>query len=430
MGEHIGRRQFLLSSVVAGTSLMLGSKGQRIKSFSQYPQDRIKVGVIEANLNSSVGEISAIAQGVGLALAEINRSGGILGKAVAPFLVEPSRVITGLQADEIKFWFGNPNLLAKTPPSGLFWSPVTVQTEPEWSGHTFYMGATPNQQIEPAVNWLLENQGSDFFLIGGNAELSRLSNAIIREQLHRRSAKVAGEFSLPPSSLTPVAMEAVISEITNALPNGGMILNTLTSRDHDALFQAIKRANLSNQHYRVMSVGLTATDIARIGYSLLGGHYWVENYCHTLNTVDNLTWVNAFDKQYPLETIPPAAAQAAYSMVYLWKQAVETAETTEDMAAIREAAIGQSFNAPEGTITIASNHHISRTPIMGQVRCDGRVDPLTVASQTPVKPIPWHHYAIALTGTNRLNLQQSPKPGLTEKHRLWRSGKQTPRLSS
>jgi len=40
--------------------------------------------------------------------------------------------------------------------------------------------------------------------------------------------------------------------------------------------------------------------------------------------------------------------------------------------------------------------NFSRTPIIGQVRCDGSVDLLTVGSQIRVKPVPWHHYAIAL----------------------------------
>jgi len=55
---------------------------------------------------------------------------------------------------------------------------------------------------------------------------------------------------------------------------------------------------------------------------------------------------------------------------------------------------------------------------MGLVHCDRSVDLLAVESQTAVKPIPWHHYAIALTRIRRLNLQQSPKFRLKGKHHL------------
>jgi len=47
-------------------------------------------------------------------------------------------------------------------------------------------------------------------------------------------------------------------------------------------------------------------------------------------------------------------------MVYLWKQAVEKAETFEDLEKVRQAAYGQTFDAPQGLITMNPNHHISK----------------------------------------------------------------------
>jgi len=38
--------------------------------------------------------------------------------------------------------------------------------------------------------------------------------------------------------------------------------------------------------------------------------------------------------------------EAAYIMVYLWKQAVEKAGTADDLDKVRAAAINQSFDAP------------------------------------------------------------------------------------
>ena len=62
--------------------------------------------------------------------------------------------------------------------------------------------------------------------------------------------------------------------------------------------------------------------------------------------------------------------EAAYIMVYLWKQAVEEAGST-DIAAVREAAYGQEFAAPEGPVTMNGNHHISKTVRIGEIRDDG-----------------------------------------------------------
>ena len=208
MNDRIGRRQFLLGSVVTGASLALASYGKGIQSVLAN-QDLIKVGIIDPHFKSSAGDSSAIAQGVLIALREINHSGGILGKAVTGSLIEASAVANCLERGEITTWFGNPDQLPQTPSTGLFWSPETVPTQLQLSPHTFYLGATPNQQLEPAVNWLLEEKGSNFFLIGNEGEGSRLSNAIVRQQLQSRRAKVAGEFLLPSSSLTPPAVGRV-----------------------------------------------------------------------------------------------------------------------------------------------------------------------------------------------------------------------------
>lgn len=427
MNYYIGRRQFLLGSIITGASLALESYSKGLQS-ALANQDLIKVGIIESHYKRGVGNSNAIAQGVFLALQEINQSGGVLGKAVTASLVEPGKVANYLKTATITNWFGNPDLLDQSSSSGLFWSPEIVPPQVQFSPYTFYLGATPNQQLEPAVNWLLDEKGSDFFLIGNDGEGSRLSHAIVKQQLQSRGAKVAGEFVLPSSSLTPSAMQSVLSEIKTTLPQGGIILNTLSGSESVVLFNGLKQAKFTPNQYPVMSLGLTEAEVATLNPRIVAGHYLAQNYIHSLNTPENQTWVRAYRKQYPQVKVPSTATQAAYSMVYLWKQTVETAQTTTDVEAMREAAIGQQLSAPEGKIQIAHNHHLSRTPRIGQINRDGSVQTVAVGSEAPVSPIPWHHYAIALTGTGSPNLGHWPKPfqkGKTElaTRSLWRGMK-------
>ena len=77
-------------------------------------------------------------------------------------------------------------------------------------------------------------------------------------------------------------------------------------------------------------------------------------------------------------------------MVYLWKQAVEKAGTTE-LEAVRAAALGQEFAAPEGKVTMNVNHHISKTVRIGEVRDDGLFN-IVFSTDGPVAPIPWNQY--------------------------------------
>jgi urea transport system substrate-binding protein len=83
--------------------------------------------------------------------------------------------------------------------------------------------------------------------------------------------------------------------------------------------------------------------------------------------------------------------EAAYIMVYLWKQAVEQAGVADDLEAVRAAAIDQQFDAPEGSVTMNANHHLSKTVRIGQVRDDGLFD-IVFATEGPIDPQPWNQY--------------------------------------
>jgi len=82
--------------------------------------------------------------------------------------------------------------------------------------------------------------------------------------------------------------------------------------------------------------------------------------------------------------------EAAYIMVYLWKQAVEQAGTTE-LEAVRKAAIGQTLDAPEGPVKMQPSHHISKIVRIGQVRDDGLFD-IVWSTADPVTPLPWNQF--------------------------------------
>ena len=82
-------------------------------------------------------------------------------------------------------------------------------------------------------------------------------------------------------------------------------------------------------------------------------------------------------------------------MVYLWKQAVEEAgvagESADELEQVRTAAIGQEFAAPNGPVTVAGNHHISKTVRIGKVREDGLFE-IVNSTDGPVDPIPWNQF--------------------------------------
>ncbi|MBE9010949.1 transporter substrate-binding protein, partial [Pseudanabaenaceae cyanobacterium LEGE 13415] len=82
---------------------------------------------------------------------------------------------------------------------------------------------------------------------------------------------------------------------------------------------------------------------------------------------------------------------------YLWKQAVEKAGTADDLNKVKAAAYGQTFDAPEGKVTMNSNHHLSKYVRIGEVAADGL---FKIVSETKeaVKPVPWNQFVAETKG--------------------------------
>ena len=79
--------------------------------------------------------------------------------------------------------------------------------------------------------------------------------------------------------------------------------------------------------------------------------------------------------------------ESAYNMVYLWKQAVEDAGTFDDNA-VREALVGQTFDAPQGPVEVMPNHHLSQTVRIGEINSEGG---FTILEETGVvEPQAWN----------------------------------------
>jgi urea transport system substrate-binding protein len=149
-------------------------------------------------------------------------------------------------------------------------------------------------------------------------------------------------------------------------------------------------AGLTPDKYPVMSVSVAEEEVRQIGPEYLQGHYASWNYYQTVESPVNDKFVKAFKAKYGEDRVTSDPMEAAYIMVYLWKQAVEKAGTT-DLEAVRKAAVGQVFDAPEGKVTMQPNHHISKTVRIGEVREDGLFD-VVWSTEGPLEPVPWNQY--------------------------------------
>ncbi|MDA0673076.1 MAG: urea ABC transporter substrate-binding protein [Cyanobacteria bacterium] len=413
MTSRFGRRKFLLyGSATMGTAMLLKACGSAPDTADSAPADgdapaaagdgeTIKVGLLHSLSGTMAISETTVVDAEMLAIKEINAAGGVLGKQIEPiqedgasdwptFAEKAEKLIDQDQVVTVFGCWTSASRKAVLPvfesKDHMLWYPVQYEGQ-ECSKNIFYTGAAPNQQIEPAVDWLLENKGTDFFLVGSDYVFPRTANTIIKEQLKAKGGNTVGEDYLP---LGNTEVTPIITKIKAALPNGGVIFNSLNGDSNVAFFKQLQGAGMTPDLYPVMSVSIAEEEVRQIGKEFLIGHYAAWNYFQTVETPENEKWVADFKAEYGEDRVTNDPMEAAYIMVYLWKQAVEQAGTT-DIAAVREAAYGQEFAAPEGPVTMNVNHHISKTVRIGEIRDDGLFD-IVSSTDGPIDPVPWNQY--------------------------------------
>jgi urea transport system substrate-binding protein len=412
MSMQFNRRKFLVyGSAALGTSMLLKACGTPSSDTAESPAaegespaasgDTIKVGILHSLSGTMAISETTVVEAEQLAIKEINAAGGVLGMQIEAIVEDGAsdwptfaeKATKLIDQDQVVTVFGcwtSASRKAVLPvfesKNHMLWYPVQYEGQ-ECSKNIFYTGAAPNQQIEPAVDWLLENKGTQFFLVGSDYVFPRTANTIIKEQLAAKGGETVGEDYLPLGSteVTPI-----ITKIKQALPDGGVIFNSLNGDSNVAFFKQMQGAGLTPDKYPTMSVSIAEEEVRQIGKEFLIGHYAAWNYFQTVESPENEKWVADFKAEYGEDRVTNDPMEAAYIMVYLWKQAVEAAGST-DLEAVRAAAVGQEFAAPEGPVTMNANHHISKTVRIGQVRDDGLFD-IVWSTDGPIDPLPWNQY--------------------------------------
>ncbi|MCM2581220.1 urea ABC transporter substrate-binding protein [Bacillus stercoris] len=359
--------------------------------------DSVKVGILHSLSGTmAISEVS-VHDAELIAIQEINQKGGVLGKKLEPVVEDGAsdwptyaeKMRKLLQQDKVAAVFGgwtSASRKAMLPVveqnNGLLFYPVQYEGM-ETSPNIFYTGATTNQQIVPAVDWLLKNKGKKFFLIGSDYVFPRTANKIIKAQVKADGGEIAGEEYTP---LGHTNYSTLVSKIKEKQPD--VIFNTLNGDSNVAFFKQLKDAGISADDMPVMSASVAEEEIRGIGPDVLKGHYAVWNYFQTTNTSENQTFVKNYKKMNGDSRVTSDPIEAGYNAVYLWAAAVEKAKSF-DVDKVKKAADGISFKAPGGTVKIdGDTQHLYKTVRIGQITGDGQFKEVWNSGE-PVKPDPY-----------------------------------------
>ncbi|MGN0182118.1 MAG: urea ABC transporter substrate-binding protein [Candidatus Ornithomonoglobus sp.] len=375
-----------------------GCGGGSSESGSSSDGDTVKVGILYSATGSMAISEGAVKDAEVLAIDEINAAGGVLGKQIEYVAEdgasEPSTFATKaeklIDQDKVKTVFGcwtSASRKAVKPVfeeyGNLLWYPVQYEGM-EDSSNIVYTGAAPNQQIVPAIDYLIEQGYTKFFLLGSDYVFPRTANMIINAQCAAKGVEVVGE---EYAQMDQTDFSAIISKIEAAQPD--VVVNTLNGTGNLSFFKQMSEKNYTSDKLMTMSFSIAEEEVKTIGADILKGHMVSWNYYMTTDTPENKAFVEAYQTAYGSERVTSDPAEAAYDAVYLWKAAVEKAGSFEPEDVIAAVESGEiSFKAPEGEVTInGENHHLVKPVRVGVVDEAGQIT--TVSETEPVDPDPY-----------------------------------------
>jgi urea transport system substrate-binding protein len=371
----------------------------------------------------AISEITVINAEI-LAIEEINADGGVLGRQIryTIFDGQSNPAVFNQKAIEITSnssfvtTFGCWTSSSRKAVLPVFeatnkqlWYPVQYEGQ-ECSKNVFYSGATPNQQIEPSVFWLLDNYPRNMYLIGSDYVFPRTANAIIKSMLVQLGGNLIGEaYAVLPqnaqeSAQNNITINNILDDIRTKMPNGCVIYNSLNGDANVQLFTLMEQKGMTPDRFPTMSVSITETEAAEIGIPKLRGHFAAWNYFMSdpamvprkYDDFMSLGFIQRYRSRFGNTSLVNDPMEAAYINVYVWAAAVERAQSF-DVDRVRRASYGITFDAPEGVITMQNNHHISKYPRIGRFRADGLFD-VVWEGTNPVYPVPWNQYIAETNG--------------------------------
>jgi urea transport system substrate-binding protein len=359
--------------------------------------DTVKVGVLQSLSGTMAISEVTVKNAETLAIDEINASGGVLGKKIdavvedgasdpAVFAQKASKLLESDKVDTVFGGWTSSSRKAMLPvfekDAGLLWYPVQFEGN-ECSPNIMYSGAQPNQQILPAFDWAKQKGYKKFFLVGSDYVFPRTANLVVSKHILAAGLTVSGEEYQP---LGGTDFSGVIAKIRAAKPD--IIFNTLNGDSNVAFFKQLAAAGLPPSKLPVMSFSIGEQEAKSMGPSLVEGSYAAWNYFQTLQSPENAKFVAAYKAKYGADAVVTDPMVHGYVDVYLWKAAVEKAQSF-DPAKVRAAAVTLE-NTPSalGGVKFAANNSMVQTAYIGEADKDGQFKVLWT-STGQIQPDPY-----------------------------------------
>ncbi|MET3505394.1 transporter substrate-binding protein [Halalkalibacter oceani] len=327
-----------------------------------------------------------------LAIDEINKHGGVLGKTLTPMFKDTcsdpdvtAKVTEKLLEEDIQLLIGLSTsagrksilpLLAKH--DCLLFHPAHYEGA-EQHPNVIYCGPLPNQLLFHYIPWLMKHIGKSFYLIGSDYHYPKEMNNVARRLISQNGGEIAGASY---HALGEKQFEQTIKTISTRKPD--VVFSTLVGESAQSFYECCHHLNFP---FPIADTIISETDNQLIDPRYIAGHYFCSSYFSSLNQEANVAFKRRFQAAYGTEMIS-AAMEHAYNSVHIMAEAIQKASSLE-IGKIKKHIAGLVCQAPQGKIIVdQKNQHLWLHSHIGQFQKDGSGKILS-ESAGPVKPSPF-----------------------------------------
>lgn len=379
-------RGLLLASLSAAALTLSGCGAIGADSDSGSGDGPIEIG-FGTQLSGPAGAYGpSTVQAAEAAVAEINDSGGLLGRDVELVVRDDATDVTVGARNARELIDGRKVPLMVSMESSAVRqaiAPLVADADvvyfyaPIYEGgaceaNTYAVGEVP-QQYGPAFDQLIDGASkSDWYAVGDDYEWPQKTNELAEESIEAAGGSLVG------TSLVPLGTQdysSIISKIKSEQPE--WILNTLVGGDSQAFIKQWREFGLS-ETIQMLTLGTTDDLIASLGADA-DGIYAVLGYAQGIDSPANKAFLEATARAAGGSgdevAIQQTLSENVYTSIMLWAEAVRTADSVapkDVRAALDSGEI--TVDAPRGQVTMdGTNHHVSQHMYLFQA-ADGKLE--------------------------------------------------------
>ena len=354
-------------------------------------EDTIKVGVLHSLSGTMAISETTLKDTMLFLIEEQNKKGGVLGKKLEAVVVDPAsdwplfaekarELISVNKASAVFGCWTSVSRKSVLPVfeelNSLLFYPVQYEGE-ESQRNVFYTGAAPNQQAIPAVDYLMNEEGVERWVLAGTDYVyPQTTNKIL--QAYLESKGVAKEDIM--INYTPLGhsdWQTIVTDIKNFGSAGKKtaVVSTINGDANVPFYKELGNQGIKAEDIPVVAFSVGEEELAGLDTAPLVGHLTAWNYFQSVDTEANAEFIakwQEYTKNPKRVTNDPMEAHViGFNM---WVQAVEKAGTTDPDAVI-DSIIGVSVpNLSGGYSTMMPNHHITKPVLIGEIQADGQME--------------------------------------------------------